>query len=89
MRVAGLLSIRYNGCPPDDVRWQNEMLDRAGLDMRPRLDPDAVVARTLIDKKSRAGRVRWVLLDKLGESSSGHLIDDADVRAAVTEVVDP
>ena len=89
MRVAGLLSIRYNGCPPEDVRWQNEMLDRAGLDMRPRLDPDAVVARTAIDKKSSAGRVRWVLIDRLGEGSGGHLIDDADVRAAVAEVVDP
>jgi 3-dehydroquinate synthase len=88
MRVAGLLSVRLRGCPADDVRWQDDVLRRCGLGSAPGgIDADAVVAATRADKKSRAGSVRWVLLERLGEASFGHLVPEAAAAAALHEVI--
>ncbi len=86
MRVAGLLSVRLNGCPGDDVRWQDETLRRCGLGAVPQVDPAQVIAATRADKKSRAGAVRWVLLDRLGAASFGHLVPEDEAERALREV---
>jgi shikimate kinase/3-dehydroquinate synthase len=86
MRVAGLLSVASNGCPAEDVAWQDEVLRRCGLGALPRdVDASQVIAATRADKKSRAGTVRWVLLDRLGAASFGHLVpEEAAVEAIRT-----
>jgi len=87
MRVAGLLSMRLRDCPPDDITWQDETLRRCGLGAVPRgVDPVRVVEATRADKKSRAGAVRWVLLDRLGAASFGHLVPEDEAVDALREV---
>ena len=79
MRVAGRLSVELCGCPPADVAWQDELLARGGLGALPEVDAAAVVARTHADKKARAGRVGWVLLERRGAATTGHHVVDEDV----------
>jgi shikimate kinase / 3-dehydroquinate synthase len=87
MRVAGRLSVTLRDCPQDDVDWQDQTLRRCGLGAIPAtLDPQAVVAATRADKKSRAGAVRWVLLDRLGSASFGHLVPEDAVAEAIAQV---
>jgi 3-dehydroquinate synthase len=87
MRVAGLLSVRLRGCPQADVQWQDETLRRCGLGGVPGgLDAATVIAATRADKKSRAGTVRWVLLERLGEASFGHVVPEAEAVAALRQV---
>jgi len=87
MRVAGLLSVRLRGCPADDVRWQDDVLRCCGLGSTPPgLDAERVIEATRADKKSRAGTVRWVLLERLGEASFGHVVSEDAVLQALREV---
>lgn len=87
MRVAGALSVTLNGCPPDDVRWQDSVLRRCGLGAVPSgIDARRVVEATRADKKSRAGAVRWVLLDRLGAASFGHPVPEDAVLDALAAV---
>jgi 3-dehydroquinate synthetase len=44
------------------------------------------VAATRADKKSRAGTVRWVLLERLGEASFGHVVPEEVVLEALRGV---
>lgn len=50
------------------------------------IDPDEVVRRTRLDKKVAAGKVRYVLVPRLGETVTRDDIPDADVRAVVDEL---
>lgn len=87
MRVAGRLSVRLRGCPEDEVAWQDDTLRRCGLGaVPPDVDAERVIAATRADKKSRAGAVRWVLVDRLGEASFGHLVPEDEALAALREV---
>jgi 3-dehydroquinate synthase len=87
MGVAARLSEAVLGCPEGDVRWQDETLRRCGLGGAPAVDVDEVVLRTQADKKARAGAVRWVLLERLGVASYGHVLPQEAVRAAVASVL--
>jgi 3-dehydroquinate synthase len=87
MRVAGLLSSQVRGCPAGDVQWQNEILRSCGLGAIPAgVDPRRLVEATRGDKKSRAGAVRWVLLDRLGSASFGHVVPEELVAEAISQV---
>jgi shikimate kinase / 3-dehydroquinate synthase len=90
MRVAGLLSVRLRDCPADDVRWQDDVLRRCGLGISPPgLDATRVIQATRADKKSRTGTVRWVLLERLGEASFGHVVPEDAALQALREVQAP
>ncbi|HEV7677373.1 MAG TPA: 3-dehydroquinate synthase [Candidatus Dormibacteraeota bacterium] len=87
MRVAGLLSVSLRDCPRDDVAWQDDTLSRCGLGaLSDGLDPQRIVDATRSDKKSRAGAVRWVLLDQLGSAGFGHLVPEDAVAEAIARV---
>ncbi len=63
------------------------MLQRCGLGaVPPGVDAEAVLAATRADKKSRAGAVRWVLLDRLGSASFGHLVPEEAALEAIRTV---
>jgi 3-dehydroquinate synthetase len=67
-----------------------ELLAAAGLPLRVEgVDADAVVELIGRDKKRRGGPVQFVLLESPGAVTPGHELRDADVRAAVSEVVGP
>jgi 3-dehydroquinate synthase len=86
MRVAGILSTRLRGCPADEVRWQDDTLRACGLGALPAgIDPQRVVEASRTDKKSRGGAVRWVLVDRLGSASFGHLVPEDLVREAISQ----
>ncbi|HZS15041.1 MAG TPA: 3-dehydroquinate synthase [Candidatus Dormibacteraeota bacterium] len=86
MRVAGRLSVQRNGCPAADAAWQDGVLRRCGLgEVPPGIDAQRVVEATRADKKSRAGAVRWVLLDRLGSASFGHVVPEDAVLDALVE----
>jgi shikimate kinase / 3-dehydroquinate synthase len=81
MRVAGRLSRSLLGLPGADLAWQDELLERSGLGaLPPAVDVDAVVAATRGDKKARGGAVRWVLVERRGLATPGHLVPEEAVR---------
>ncbi|HEY2705129.1 MAG TPA: 3-dehydroquinate synthase [Candidatus Dormibacteraeota bacterium] len=81
MRIAGRLSLSLLGLPGSDLDWQDGLLERSGLGALPAgLDVDAVVAATRGDKKARGGAVRWVLVERRGLATPGHLVPEEAVR---------
>jgi shikimate kinase / 3-dehydroquinate synthase len=87
MRVAGRLSVVVRNCPNSDVEWQNELLRRCSLGTAAGIDPQAGLARTRGDKKALAGTPRWVLLERRGMATPGHVVDDQVVLATLQEVL--
>jgi shikimate kinase / 3-dehydroquinate synthase len=83
MRVAGRLSTLLAGCPAADLDWQDGLLARSGLGDLPPVDVDAVVERTRGDKKARGGTVRWVLVERRGLATPGHVVAEEAVREAL------
>jgi shikimate kinase/3-dehydroquinate synthase len=65
-----------------------ELLATAGLPTRldPAVDLDAVVDATARDKKRRAGRVGFVLVEAPGDVRPGRPVSDGELRAAVAEL---
>jgi 3-dehydroquinate synthase len=79
MVAATRLSVRHVGLDPDFASQFEGMIQAAGLPVRIGASSPsvgAIIARTGVDKKVEAGRVRWVLLADAG-------------RVVVTDEVDP
>jgi 3-dehydroquinate synthase len=86
MGVAGLLSERHAGLPPDDRRRQDALLARLGL----RSTPPPIAVSALLeamnrDKKRGGGKVRWVLTTRMGHASVPRSIPGRLVQAALLE----
>lgn len=80
-----LCALRLSGREPLR-REVAALLSRHGLPLgAPGVDPGAVVELIGRDKKRRAGRVPFVLVEAPGAVTPGHELPDADVRAAVEE----
>ena len=66
--------VRLGRCNPEDAARQEALLRRAGLPVDdPSPDPAAMLAAMAHDKKSAAGKVRFVLTEKIG---GANLYDD-------------
>ncbi len=65
-----------------------ELLASHGLPTKldPAIDPAEVVAATSRDKKRRAGRVGFVLVEAPGDVRAGVAVSDDDLRAAVAQL---
>jgi shikimate kinase/3-dehydroquinate synthase len=82
-----LAALRLSGV--DALREQvAELLAAGGLPttMHADIDPEAVVAATLLDKKRVGTRVPFVLVRSPGDVVFGQRVDSADVLAAVAEL---
>lgn len=82
-----LAALRLSG--QDELRTEvAELLAARGLpvSLDPSIDAAEVLAATARDKKRAAAGVRYVLLEAPGEVSGGHLVDDAEVLAAISEL---
>lgn len=67
-----------------------ELLAGAGLPTELRgVDPDAVVRATRLDKKRTTGDVPFVLVRAPGDVVHGQAVAEADLRAAVAEIIRP
>jgi 3-dehydroquinate synthase len=88
MRVAARLAVSVGACDGGLVGEQDRLLEMFGLPGRlPAAEPDPLLEALGRDKKSAAGRVRWVLPRELGRAEPGWEVPEAEVRAALAEVL--
>jgi 3-dehydroquinate synthase len=84
MAGAAEIAVRTGRLDPAHADRQNRLLDRVGLPLTYReAYPERIVDAMRHDKKVRAGKIKWVLPDRIGAASVG-LDVDPDL---VTEVV--
>jgi 3-dehydroquinate synthetase len=88
MRVAAQISNEMGLLSDDDYARQQAVLRRFGLpDSAPGLDAGALIEATRLDKKVRAGNVRWVLLEGIGNAVTRDDVPAELVRRAVEAAV--
>ena len=88
MHVAARVGRQVGACGPELAERQDGLLELFGLPGElPLIDAEAVLAALPRDKKSAAGRVRWVLPRELGHAEPGWEVPDEIVRDVVTEVL--
>jgi 3-dehydroquinate synthase len=85
MHRAARIAARLKLCDEELVSRQWLLLGAYGLSVAlpPGLDPAAILAATLRDKKVRAGRVRWVLPTAIGSVAVRDDVPEELVRAAL------
>ncbi|PFG75045.1 3-dehydroquinate synthase [Tepidiforma thermophila] len=90
MRAAGIIAVELGLLPSADFERQQALIRRFGLpETAPGLDPRAVFDATLVDKKVRAGAIRWVLLERIGQAVVRQGVPDALVHHAIETVTRP
>ena len=84
MRVAAKIALATELCGPRLVEAQDELLSDLGLsDRPPSVDASRVLAAIPHDKKSRRGKVAWVMPRRLGHAEPGHAVPASVVRRVV------
>lgn len=87
MAAAARIGQALGVTPPDVVARQDALLEALGLPMRcPDVPARALMRAALWDKKVRGGRVRWVLISRLGEARVVENVPDDVVRSALLEI---
>ena len=79
MRVALAISARRGRLTAAEAKQAREVLARFPIPAWPKLDPAAVKEAVLRDKKVSAGKLRFVVLDKLGAAGVDDSLTDADL----------
>ncbi len=88
MRAAGLISVELGLLSEEGFERQQRLIRACGLpEAAPELDVDAVIEATFLDKKVSGGKVRWVLLERLGKAVVREGVPPALVRRAVETVL--
>ena len=83
-----LAALSLSGLP--ELRAEvSELLSERGLptELDPAVDHEVVLRAVQRDKKRRGGRVGFVLVEAPGDVRPGAQVDDADVEAAVKELL--
>jgi len=87
MRMATDLSARLGLVPPDTVDRMHRLLERTGLPVRaPDLGVDRYLELMGRDKKAEAGRIRFVVLERLGRAAVRQAPDET-VAAVIEDAV--
>ena len=88
MAAAARIGAEVGTCDRAFVAWQDDLLRRYGL-LRPlpTLNAGDVLAATRVDKKSVAGRIKWVLPRRAGDVLVTSDVPDEAVRAATAWLV--
>ena len=89
MVVAAQVGVRQEVTPAGLVLIQQRLIQAYGLPLRSPVGVGAeqVIATMSHDKKAQEGRVRWVLLDRVGHATWGHLVEPDLVREVVVEAL--
>jgi 3-dehydroquinate synthase len=89
--IAGLhLSVAVCGLDPQELERMEELLRRYGLPVRiGSLDPEAILSRLDMDKKTRSGQQVWVLTERLGTATVASQVSYEKVRNAVEYILIP
>jgi 3-dehydroquinate synthase len=86
MAVAARLGVRAGLVPPTVARRQVNLLKAVGLPVTLRgLSPRIVLNSLKMDKKTRQGKVRFVLTPRIGHASVYEGFGSADIVGAITE----
>ena len=89
MTAAAAISRRLGLLPPAEERRQRELLERFGLPASADdIDRAAVISAIALDKKVRAGAVRWVLLEGIGRAVLRDDVPQAVVEVALDGVIE-
>ena len=84
MSVAGELSRRHDLLNSTDLDRQNKLLEDFNLPTKlPDFDMNAMLEAMTLDKKSRGGSVRWVLLEHIGKAVTDQSVDLEEVQQAI------
>ena len=90
MMVAASISQRQGLISEELVDRQRALLQRFELPVAlSNIDPETLLAATTSDKKSRGGKIRWVLLRGPGRSTTSRDVSTRVVRAALNDVISP
>jgi shikimate kinase/3-dehydroquinate synthase len=90
MRAAGMISAELGLLAGADLERQQRLIRAFGLpEAAPGLDVEAVLAATQQDKKVRDGKVRWVLLERVGHAVTRDGVPEDVVRRAAEAVLGP
>jgi 3-dehydroquinate synthase len=88
MRAAGLISVELGLLGADEFARQQRLVRACGLpESAPGLSADVVLAATLGDKKVQGGKLRWVLLEGMGNAIIRGDVPEGVVRRAVEAVL--
>ena len=88
MTAAAAISRRLGLLSAEEERRQRELLERFGLPARAEgVDRAAVTSAIALDKKVRAGAVRWVLLEGIGRAVVRDDVPQSVVDEALDEVL--
>jgi 3-dehydroquinate synthetase len=84
MVAAVFHSVATERCPREDLDRLLRLLERMGLPTRcAQLDPQAIAARTHVDKKRKGGAARVVLTEGVGSVSVAANLSENAVQDAV------
>jgi 3-dehydroquinate synthase len=87
MAVAVRISSRLGMVPESLVTRQDRLFERFGLPLRaPGVDVSTVLDATRVDKKTRAGAIRWVLLAGPGKAVTRNDVPGDLVREVVSSL---
>jgi 3-dehydroquinate synthetase len=88
MRAAGLISVAMGMLSAAEFERQQRLIRKVGLpETAPGVSIDAVLAATLGDKKVSGGRIKWVLLNRLGEATTRSDVAAEVVRDAALAIL--
>jgi 3-dehydroquinate synthase len=88
MTAAAAISRRLGLLSPAEERRQQELMERFGLPVSADgIDRAAIASAIALDKKVRAGAVRWVLLEGIGRAVVRDDVPPAVVEEALDEVL--
>ncbi len=88
MTAAGAISRRLGLLPVDVERRQRVLLGRFGLPTSAKgLNRDDLLSAMALDKKVRAGAIRWVLLENVGRTVLRDDVPEEVVEQALDEVL--
>lgn len=85
LRVAAAIATG-RGADPELAPRLDELLGRLGFRLTQELDPDAVRAAMLTDKKRRAGRQRWILPMEIGRVAEADDVSEAELKRALAVI---
>ena len=88
MRGAGMISVEMGLLKPEEFERQQRLVRKVGLpESAPGVSVEAVLAATLGDKKVSGGRIKWVLLKRLGEATTHSTVPPEVVRRAAEAIL--
>ena len=88
MMGAAKIAARLEILTSDDVEYHQHLLNLFGFDLKcPGIDPNAVIRAIEVDKKMQTRAIRWVLLEKIGQTVIRKDVSPDLVRVVVENLV--